>query len=82
MDAKELLVHDRGQRESTEGRRAGLVHPLGIFVLAFELEGEVVGQVPAFVVASQQPERGRVPDLQGPEIEDALDQGHVFSIDS
>lgn len=43
-------------------------------MLAFELKGEVVRQMAAFVVASQQEDCRRVPDLEGPEIEDALDR--------
>jgi hypothetical protein len=55
VDAQELLVHDGGQRKSTERLHAGLINGLGVFVLAFELEGEVICQMPAFVVSSEQP---------------------------
>lgn len=37
-------------------------------MLALQLEGEVIREMPAFVVASEQPKAVRVPDLQGPEI--------------
>jgi hypothetical protein len=37
-------------------------------MLAFQLEGEVVREMPAFMVASEQPKSIRVPDLKGPEI--------------
>lgn len=41
-------------------------------MLAFELEGEVIGQMPALVVSAEQPERVGVPDLQGPQVQDTL----------
>lgn len=37
------------------------------------LEGEVLGEVAALVVAAEEEQRGRVADLQRPEVEDALD---------
>jgi hypothetical protein len=37
-------------------------------MLAFQLEGEVIREMSAFMVASEQPKCIRVPDLQGPEI--------------
>ncbi len=42
-------------------------------MLAFKLEGEVVGEMAAFVIASEEPESVGVPDLEGPQVEDALD---------
>jgi hypothetical protein len=38
----------------------------------FELEGEIVGQVAAFVVASQEEQGVGVPHLQGPQVQHAL----------
>ena len=52
VNAEELLVHDGGQWQRAEGFHTGFVDLLGVLVLAFELEGEVVGQVTAFVVSS------------------------------
>ena len=52
MYTEELLVHDGGQGQCAEGLHTGVINSLGVFVLAFELESEVVGQVAAFVVAS------------------------------
>ena len=72
VDAQELLVHDGSKGERTEGLHAGLVHAFRVLVLAFQLEGEVVGQVPALVISTQQPERRRIPDFQRPEIQDTL----------
>ena len=72
VDTEELLVHDRRQRQRTEGFDARLVNPFAILVLALELEGEVVRQVATFVVATQEPEGVGIPDLQRPEIQDAL----------
>jgi hypothetical protein len=37
-------------------------------VLALQLEGKIVGQMPAFVVAAQQPKGVRIPDLKRPDI--------------
>ena len=42
-------------------------------MLAFELEGKVIGQMPAFMVTSKQPECIWIPDLQGPEVKYALE---------
>jgi len=61
---QELLVHDGSEWERTEGIHAGFVDGLGVLVLAFQLECEVVGQMTAFVVTAEQPERVGVPDLQ------------------
>jgi hypothetical protein len=43
VNAKELLVHNCGERKAAERLHAGLVNLFGILVLAFQLEGEVVG---------------------------------------
>lgn len=72
MDTEELLVHNRRQRQRTEGFNTCLVNPLAILMLALEFEGEVVRKMPALVVAAQQPERVWIPNLQGPEVKDAL----------
>lgn len=72
MDTKELLVHNRRQRQRTEGFDARFIDPFAILVLALELESKVVGQMATFVVATEQPEGVGVPDLQRPEVEDAL----------
>lgn len=37
-----------------------------------EFESEVVGQMPALVVAPQKPESVRIPDLEGPQIQNTL----------
>lgn len=74
MNAEKLLVHDRRQRQRTEGLDASFVDPLAVFVFALEFECEVVRQVSALVIASQQPEGIRVPDLQRPEVKNALRQ--------
>lgn len=34
MNAQELLVHDRSQRQRAEGLHTGIIHPLGVLVLA------------------------------------------------
>jgi hypothetical protein len=38
----------------------------------FELEGEIVGQVAAFMVASQEEQGVGVPHLQGPQVQYTL----------
>jgi hypothetical protein len=63
---QELLVHDCSQRQCAERVHACLVYGLRVLVLAFELEGKVVGQMAALVVSSKQPEGVGVPDLEGP----------------
>jgi hypothetical protein len=70
--AEELLVHDGSQRQCAERVHACFVNGLGVLVLALELEGEVISQMPALVVPAEEPERVRVPDLQRPQIQDAL----------
>lgn len=80
MNAQELLVHDRRQRQATERLHAGLVDGLGVLVLALELEGEVIGQVAALVVAAQQPEGLGIVDLERPQVQDALD-AEVAAVD-
>ena len=74
MDAEELLVHDSGQRQRTERLDAGFIDRLGVLVLTFELECEVVGQVTTFVVASQQPKSIGIPNLQTPNVKNALSE--------
>jgi len=73
MDTQELLVHNRSQRQGTEGLHASLIYGFGVLVLALELEGEVVRQVTALVVSSEQPQCLGVVDLQRPEVQDTLD---------
>ena len=74
VNTQELLVHDRRQRQRTEGFDARLVDPFAILVFALELEGKVVRQVATLVVTAQQPERIGIPDLQCPEVQNALQQ--------
>lgn len=73
MNAQELLVHDGSQGQAAEGLHACLIDSLRVLVLAFKLEGEVVGQVTTLVIASQEPQRLGVVDLQSPEIQDTFD---------
>jgi hypothetical protein len=64
--AQELLVHDRSQGQCAERVHTGFVDSFRVFVLALELECEVISQMSAFVVSTEQPERVRVPDLERP----------------
>ena len=79
MNTQELLVHDRRQRQRAEGFDASLVNFLAVLVLAFELEGEIICKMSALVVASQEPECVGIPDLQSPEVQNALKkrQNHI-----
>lgn len=69
---QELLVHDSGEGKRAEGVHAGFVDGFGVFVLAFELECEVVGQMATLVVTTQQPERVGVPNLERPQVQNTL----------
>lgn len=73
MNAQELLVHNSGQREATEGLHTGFVDGLGVLVLALQLESEIIGQVATLVVPTQQPEGLGIVYLQRPQVEDAFD---------
>jgi hypothetical protein len=64
VDAEKLLIHDSSQRQTAERFHASLVHFFRILVLAFQFEGEVVGQVPAFMIPAEQPKGVWIPDLQ------------------
>lgn len=82
VDTEELLVHDRRQRQSAERFNARLIDPLAILVLALQLESKVVRQVTALVVTAQKPERVGIPDLQCPQVQNALrkvSEAHTIS---
>lgn len=64
MYTEELFVHDGGQRQGTEGLHACFIDLLRVFVLALEFEGEIIRQMPAFMVPSQQPQGVGIPYLQ------------------
>lgn len=72
MNAEELFVHDGRKGETAESLHTGVVDSFRVLVLAFKLEGEVVGKVAALMVAPEQPEGVGIPDLERPEVEDAL----------
>jgi hypothetical protein len=72
MNAQKLFVHDRGERQRAEGLEARLVYAFGVLVLALDLEREVIGQVPALVVSTEEEERVGVPNLESPQIEHTL----------
>lgn len=62
--AKELFVHDSSEGKGAERVHDCVVYPVGVFVLAFEFESEVIGQVPAFVVTAKKIKRVGVPDFE------------------
>lgn len=64
MNTEELLVHDSCKREGAEGIHAGVIYSLRVLVLAFKLEGEIIGQVTTLMVTAQKPERLGIVYLQ------------------
>lgn len=72
MYAQELLVHDSSEREGAERVHARFIDPVGVLVLALQLECEVIREMSALVISSEQEERIGVPDLQRPQVQDAL----------
>ena len=74
MDTQELLVHDRRQRQRAERFNASLVDLLVVFVLTLEFECKIIRKVSALMVPSQEPQCVRVPNLQGPKIQNALEK--------
>jgi hypothetical protein len=72
VNTQKLLVHNSGQGKGAERVHASLVDGLGVLVLALELKSEVISQMAALVVSAEQPERVGVPDLQRPEVKNAL----------
>lgn len=72
MYAEKLLVHDRGQWQGAKRVHASIVDLLGILMLALEFKREVIGQVATFMVAAQQPQGIGIPDLQRPQVQNAL----------
>jgi hypothetical protein len=72
VHAQELLVHEGGERQAVERVHARIVHTLRVLDLALLLEGEVLCEVTALVVAAQQIERARIQDLHRPQIQNTL----------
>lgn len=55
MYTQKLLVHDRCKGQVAERVHARFVDPLGVLVFALKLEREIVRQMPALVIPSEQP---------------------------
>ena len=53
MYAQELLVHDSGEGKGAERLHTSFIDIFRVFMLALQLEGEVIRQMPAFVVAPE-----------------------------
>ena len=68
MYTQKLLVHDRCEGQRAERVHARFVDLLGVLVFALKLECEVVRQMSALVIPSEQPQSIRIPYLQRPEI--------------
>jgi hypothetical protein len=75
--ACEWFIHDRGKRQGAEGLDARLVDELGVLVLAFELEREVVNPTPVLVIPMKEGKRVRAPNpsLELASLEHALRTG-------
>lgn len=69
---QKLFVHDCGERQRAESIHTCIVDLLGVFVLAFKLEGEIIGKMSALVVSTKKPEAVGVPDLERPKVQHAL----------
>jgi hypothetical protein len=72
VNTQELLVHNSSEGKSAERLHTSLVHSLGVFVLALQLEGKVIGQMATLVVTTHEPESVGVPNLESPKIENTL----------
>jgi hypothetical protein len=88
MDTEELFVHDSSKGQCTEGRHACVVDSFGVLSFAwnainikqqgqrdertFKFESEVIRQMPALMVSSQQEQCIWIPHFQGPQIQYAL----------
>jgi hypothetical protein len=72
MDAKELLVHQGGQRQRIKGFHTSIVDSLGIFYFTFLFEREILGQMPAFVISSQQKKCVWVANFKGPKVKNTF----------
>lgn len=72
MYTQKLLVHDRCKGQCAERVHARFVDLFRVLVFALKLECEIVCQMPAFVIPSEQPESVWVPYLERPEVQDAL----------
>lgn len=66
MYAQELFVHNGGKWQGAERVHARFVNLLRVFVLALQLEGEIVCEMPAFMVSSQEPQGVGIPNLKRP----------------
>ena len=64
MYAEELLVHDSSQGQGAKGFHTRIVDFFRVLVFAFELEGEIVCQMPALVIAAEEPQCVGIPDLE------------------
>jgi hypothetical protein len=52
MDTEKLFIHDGSQGQGAEGIHTRIIDPFRVFMRALKLEGEIVGQMATFVVAS------------------------------
>ena len=73
MNAQELLVHNSSQGKRAKRLHTSLIDLLAVLVLALQLEGKVICQMSALVVAAQKPEGVWIPDLQAPDIQHTLE---------
>lgn len=72
MHAEEATVDDGRNGERAERLDARFVHLFAVLVEALLLKGEVLSEVTAFVVSTEQHYPRRIPDLESKEVEQAL----------
>jgi hypothetical protein len=68
MYTQELLVHNSSQRQGAERLHARIVYFFRVFVLALEFEREIVCQMAALMVPTEEPQSVWIPNLQGPQV--------------
>jgi len=55
MNTEKLLVHNSGQRQSTERIHTSFIYTLRILVLTLKFEGKVVSQMTTLVISTKKP---------------------------
>ena len=72
VNAKKLAVHHGRQRQGIERVDTGLVHVVIVLSRALSEEGEVLGQLPALMVAPDKVHALRVRQLERPQVQHTL----------
>ena len=72
MHAKELAVHERRQRHTIERLHGRHIHLITVLAHALHVEGEVLSQLAALVVATHKGHCGRKVQLERPQVQHTL----------